>query len=164
MPIEHYGQIGVVDYLGYVARLGAQSLDVGITDANVIGYRAPRHRVEYQEVYVGLLSRHLSAHLHYSPNYFHTGVQTLYADLDGVMRSDDDAWRVFGHLGALTPLDAPARPGSHKERYDVSVGVARRFSHTEVSLAWSATTPRVIQANGEPQDHAAVVLSLAYFF
>ena len=163
-PLERDSQPGLVDYVGYVARLGSRSLDLGITDAHLIGYRAPRHRIDYQEVYAGLLSRHLSVHLHYSPNYFHTGAETLYADFDGVMRSDDDNWRVFGHLGALTPLSAPSGRGSHKERYDFSAGVARRFLHSEVSLTWSQTTPVVIQASGQPQDRAGLVLSAAYFF
>jgi len=150
--------------VGYVARLGSRSLDIGVTDADLVGYRSPRHRVEYQEVYAGLLSRHFSAHLHYSPNYFHGSAETLYADLDGVMRSDDDNWRVFAHLGALTPLSAPAARGARKERYDVSAGIARRLPHAEVSLAWSATTPSARQADGTAQDRATLVLSASYFF
>ena len=157
-------RLGLVGYAGYVARLGTgPALDVGVTDSSLIGYRYPKHRVDYQEVYAGLLGDHLSFHAHYSPNYFHSGLQTLYVDLDGAVRPTDD-WRVFGHVGALTPLSGLVAHGSRKERYDLSLGVARKLPHAEVSLVWSRTTPVVVLPGGRPQDRAALALSAAYFF
>jgi len=165
-PVAHdedLSRLGIVGYAGYAAALGSgPSIDLGVSASDLIGYRYPKHRVSYQEVYAGLVGDHLSFHVHYSPDYFQTGAKTLYTDLDGAIRPTD-AWRIFAHLGAITPLDAPRGPGSRKERYDVSLGVARAAPHSEVSLAWvnAAPAPR---AEGKPQDRAAVVLSLAYFF
>jgi uncharacterized protein (TIGR02001 family) len=159
-----YG-LGVVDYLGYARRLGAgPTLDLGVTDANVISYKFPKHhRVDYQEAYVGLIGGNLSVHAHYSPNYFHTGIQTLYVDVDGAIRPTPE-WRLFGHVGALTPVGGPELPGSRKEHYDVSAGLARRFAHTELSFTWSSTGPVPNLPDGKPQDRDAFVLSASYFF
>ena len=78
-PVSHEAddEAGFVEYLGYVVRPATgPALDLGVTDANVFGYKFPKHRVEYQEIYAGLIGEHLSFRAHYSPNYFHTATQT----------------------------------------------------------------------------------------
>ena len=154
-----------VEYAGYVRRLtlAGPALDLGISDAQVTSYKAPRRRVGYQELYAGLVGDELSFHLHYSPNYFDAGAPTLYADLDGAIRPAPQ-WRLFAHLGALTPLGGPVAPGSRKERYDLTAGVARKFTRAEVSLAWSTTGPVTRRPDGVRQDRDTVALGASYFF
>ena len=150
--------------VGYVRRLDdGLALDVGASAADVYSYRFPRRREQFGEVYAGLVGDRLSVHLHYSPDYFHAGASTLYADLDGAVRPAD-GWRLFGHLGALTPLGAPDTPGSHKERYDLSAGVARQIRKVELSLMLSGSQPTPNRPNGKAQDRDTVVLSASYFF
>jgi len=157
-------RLAVIDYAGYARRLMAGlALDVGVTDANIISYKVPKRRVEYQEVYAGLIGDHVSFHAHYSPNYLHTGSSTLYADLAGAVRPTPDT-RLFAHFGALTPLVGPQVEGSRKVRYDASLGVARRFQHAELSLSWTTTFPAVVLANGQGQDRDTLVVGAAYFF
>lgn len=155
---------GLVEDIGYVRRLsGDLALDLGASDAQVTDYKFPHRREAYQELYAGLIGDRLSFHGHYSPDYFHSGIQTLYADLDGAIRIAD-AWRLVEHLGVLTPLAGPIRPGSRKERYDVGAGVTRRLAHVELSLSWHAISPIPNMPGGRPQDRNGLVLSASYDF
>ena len=83
----------------------------------------------------------MSARLYYSPDYFGTGAQTLYVDLDGAVRPARH-WRLFGHVGALSPLGGEARFGGHRAYVDVRAGVAFAFRGCELRLAWTAIDPK----------------------
>ena len=71
-------------------------------------YAGRRYPLNYTEVYAGIIGDHLSAHFHYSPNYFRPGVNSGYADIDGVLRPADK-WRLFGHVGTTFPIGEAAR-------------------------------------------------------
>ena len=108
-----------------------------------------------------MIGDHLSAHLYYSPDYLRPGVNTLYADLSGVARPSDD-WRLFAHVGALTPLGGGPNLGPRYARYDLRAGIARQFRSFEIQAALTATSPPPPART--PQEQPAVVLGVNFFF
>lgn len=156
--------LGFIEYAGYVGRSKTgPNWDVGVTNGTVTEYSYPTHNLNYTEVYVGLIMKGVSTHLYYSPNYFGGGVGTLYADLDGAFRPAP-GWRLFGHVGVLTPLSGPSSPGRRNERYDLRAGVARTFGAAELHLSWTDAAPAVVYPAEHVKTHGAVVLGAAYFF
>ncbi len=159
---------GYVDDLGYAHRIGSRlSLDVGIVNAH--GSLDPRQRAlarkrafDYSEAHAGLASDNFSAHVAYSPAYLGMG-RTVYTDLDVVMRPAE-RWRLFGRLGALTPLDPPGRYGSRRPRYDLRAGGAVEVGKAELELAWTTTTPDQHYAAVYLPPKGALALSVKYFF
>jgi uncharacterized protein (TIGR02001 family) len=151
--------LGHIEYVGYAWRNGAgPSWDVGVNNEDLSLPSDPRYALRYTEVYVGVIGRNLSAHLHYSPNYLRPGEGALYADVDGAVRLAD-VWRLFGRVGVLTPLNGAA---DRRERYDLRAGIAREFKRCELRLAWTAVFPQrppQIAAN-----RPAVVVGASYFF
>lgn len=149
--------LGFIEYAGYATpRLGSVSLDFGVDNQNLSGYAARRYPLNYSEVYAGVAISHLSAHVYYSPNYIRSGVQILYADVEGSLKPAEN-WRLFAHLGATTPVGRIA--GRH-ERYDLKAGVARQIGPFELQAALTATTP----APPGPPERTALVLGASWFF
>jgi hypothetical protein len=101
--------------------------------------------------------------LHYSPDYFGQGASTLYADLDGAYRPSR-RWRLFGHVGVLTPIAVRTSYGSYRERYDLRAGAAAEFTRGEVQLALTSTGPGPAYPEGHSQDRAALVVAATFFF
>jgi uncharacterized protein (TIGR02001 family) len=156
--------LGYVDYVGYVTQpRDGPAFDVGLTNSHISYYKFGERTVHYNEVYAGVLTDHASLRLYYSPSYFGQRVKTIYANLSGVYRPAPD-WRLFGHLGALTPVGGRKFPGSHRERYDMSVGVAAKVKDAELSLSVSRTVPNLKFSNGHKLERDAVVAGITYFF
>lgn len=157
-------QVGATEYVGYVARVSPRTAwDFGATHSEFEMSSAKRSSFEYTEIYTGVIKDHISAHVHYSPDYFGQGASTVYVDLDGAFRPSR-RWRLFGHVGLLTPIEVPASSGSHRERYDLRVGVASDFARGEVQLAWTSTGPGPAYPEGHSQDRAALVVAATFFF
>jgi len=156
--------LGYVDYIGYSARFDERNaLDLGVTTA---GYReeAPRpYDLNYEEIYAGIVRDDFNIHVYYSPSYLGEGVSTVYLDLNGVVRPARQ-WRLFGHVGALTPVSGGAGPDSRRERYDLRAGVAAEFHGGELRLAWTTTSPDPDYPLGRRRARAALVLGAALFF
>lgn len=151
--------LGFIEYAGYASpRLGRVSFDVGVNNQNLSQYAGRRYPLNYSEVYVGVAGSHLSAHLYYSPNYFRSGIQTLYADLEGSMKPAEH-WRLFAHLGATVPV---GEPRSRRQRYDLRAGVARQFGPLELQAAVTATSPAPPPLT--PPERAALVFGANWFF
>jgi uncharacterized protein (TIGR02001 family) len=151
--------LGFIEYAGFATpRIGRVSLDFGLDNQNLSAYADKRYPLNYSEVYVGVAGRALSAHLYYSPNYFRSGVQTLYASVDGSVKPAED-WRLFGHLGATTPL---GRIAGRRQRYDLRAGVARRFGPLELQASVTATTPAPPPIY--PPERAALVVGASWSF
>jgi uncharacterized protein (TIGR02001 family) len=154
--------INRVIYGGYVVQPKAgPAVDLGVTSVRTVSYRNRRRAFDYQEVYAGVLSDHLSFHLHYSPDYYESGIHTIYADLGAVIRPTEET-RLFAHAGALTGVGGRRGPGSRKTRYDFSLGAARRFDNLELSLTWTRMAP-ALRFGGE-RDRDALVAGVAFFF
>lgn len=151
--------LGHIEYLGFATpKTAGPSFDFGVNNESLSQYADRRYPLNYTEVYAGLIGDHLSAHFHYSPNYFRPGVNSGYVDIDGVLRPADK-WRLFGHLGTTFPIGGPE---GRRQRYDLRAGVARQFRNFEVQAAVTATTPAPPATT--PQSPAAVVIAASYFF
>ncbi len=159
---------GYVGYAGWARRLAnGASVDFGVsqTHGTLDAFQRRlirRSAFDYSEAYAGLAGEHVNAHLYYSPNYLGTGIRTLYAELDAVARPAP-RWRLFGHLGVLTPLEAgPYDPP--RERYDLRAGGAVEAGRAELELAWAGTTPDTGYVAVYRASRGALVLAAKVFF
>ena len=151
--------LGFIEYAGYATpRRGGVSWDVGVNNQDLSYYADKRYPLSYSEVYVGAIGDHLSAHLHYSPNYFRPGYQTLYAEVDGSLKPAEH-WRLFAHVGTTAPVgDTEGR----RQRFDARVGVARQFGPFEVQASVTATSPN--PPGLTPQERSALIVGASWFF
>ncbi len=158
------GLVGATEYVGYVARVSPRTAwDLGVTHSEFKATSAERRAFDDTEFYTGVIKDHVSAHLHYSPDYFGQGVSTVYVDLDGAFRPARQ-WRLFGHVGVLTPVSGSGSAGAHRERYDLRAGVAAEFNSGEVQLAWASTRPDPDYPAGHSQSRDALVIAVTCFF
>lgn len=155
---------GYQAYVGYAGRFNANSSwEVGASRTNVTEYYRPSYKVPYSELYVGVSTPRMSAHLYYSPNYLGEHAETVYATVNASLIPATD-WRVFGHVGALAVVKR--KPGSEirRDQYDVSVGVARRIGDLELQLTAGHSGPDDDLVASEPQSRSTLVASATYFF
>ena len=157
--------LGSVAYVGYSARRdgGRLALDVGLSNTNVTNYSFGRHAYDYMEVYGGVISDHFAAHAYVSPDYDGRAERTLYTDLDAAYRPAPQ-WRLFGHVGALTPITARLEGIKTREQYDLRAGVSTQYKHCELHLAWSLAGPAPGYADWRGRSQSAVVVGAAYDF
>ena len=156
--------LGFIEYAGFAVRSSpATAWDFGVSNSNFSLYRDQKYRLHYTEIYAGWGSENLSGRIYYSPNYFGAGTNTLYAELNGAL-SPAPQWRLFGHVGVLSPLAAPASPEGRRERYDLRAGVARAFKDCELRLTFTAATPRDPNPSGPGRKSNAIVLGATVFF
>ena len=152
--------LGFIEYAGFVTpKWKGVAWDFGVNNQNLSYYAERRVPLNYSEVYVGVIGEHLSAHLHYSPNYIRPGYDTLYAEVDGSMRPADN-WRLFAHVGTTAPF-GPDSAGRH-QRYDLRAGVARQFGSLELQASVTATTPAPPPLT--PPERTALVFGASWFF
>ena len=159
-PRPGYQVLGYVDYAGYVIRpKQGPALEVGFTNMHV----QARYSYDFSEIYAGIITDSFSARLYYSPHYFGHDVRTVYTDFNGSHRLSGDwlsgHWRLFGHVGVLTPLSGALRA----ERYDVRVGVAVSMNNYEVQMGWTRTNPLRYE-NRFANDKSDFVVSASCFF
>jgi len=139
--------LGHQEYLGYALRLPAgPTLDLGVNNLYYRNYSYPYGDADATEVYAGWVTGLLNYYVHYSPNYFRPGARALYGEVNGAVRLPRPL-RLFGHLGALTPLGGGY---DNKERYDVRAGIAAAFKHGEVQLAWTTARPAPVYVPPAP--------------
>ena len=155
----HANFLGDIEYLGYVTPTrGGLSLDVGLDNQDLSYVGDKRYPLTYSEVYAGVIGAHLSAHLHYSPDYVRAGYGSLYADADGSMQPAEH-WRLFAHVGSTIPVGYLE---GRRPRYDARVGVARQFGPFELQASLTTTTPDPPPRT--PQGRTAVVVGASWFF
>lgn len=137
----HPELLGVQGNIGYSRRLGTGPfLDLGISAAHYTEYFSGDRAVDYTDLYVGLVSGHLSSHVHYSPNYFGRGEAVIYTDADGAIPLTDTL-RLNGHIGLLAPIEPRREQQPHRAQLDTSLGISRRMRNFELSLAWTMADP-----------------------
>ncbi len=155
-------RLGDIEYIG-IAKHHADGLswDVGASNTNVKIQVNQRYPVRYNEVYAGVARNDLSLRVSYSPNYLHSGVDTLYADLSGVYRPAEN-WRLVAHVGLLKRLDGPTAEVPVRHRYDLMLAAVRGFDHGELRLAWIAAyaTPHPHPSPGR----GGIVVGASVFF
>jgi uncharacterized protein (TIGR02001 family) len=152
--------LGTIEYAGYVTpRVKGWAADIGVNNQNLSQYAGRRYPLNYSEAYVGVVGSHLSAHLYYSPNYFRTGINTLYADVDGSWKPAEH-WRLFAHMGTTAPIGTSPTP--RRQRFDLRAGAARQFGSLELQASVTATSPNPPLPS--PQERTALVLGANWFF
>lgn len=144
-------------YLGYAARLNRSlSADAGIVQTHYGPSNPFGRAVDYTEFYAGISSANLSSHLFYSPDYYGTGLATLYGQVQGSVELAPSL-RLNAHAGHLQYLEQPAYY-SIPSRQDWRLAVVRRFGRTSMSVAASGRIER-----GDHRD-AGLVASISRAF
>jgi uncharacterized protein (TIGR02001 family) len=164
---DHPGLAGFIGDAGYARRLGLSlSADAGVTPTEYVGIGKDGTSTGYTEIYTGLTSRHFSARLYYSPDYFESGAQTLYGELGGNIGLVAGI-RLNAHLGALGYLKAGAGAPQNYVRYDWLVGVSRQFGAIDVHMSLSGGGPNAhysYEPRDEPRYGTAFIVGMGYIF
>ncbi len=157
--------LGVQGNIGYAKRLTKRlSLDGGVVRSQ---YRAPDPTTRshnYTELYLGMTADPISARVYYSPDYFRSGVSTLYGEIEGTVRPAKN-WRLNAHLGSLVYLTTPANyfPG-RQARYDWQAGVARQFGNLDLHAAISGGGPGREYYSGKLRSKTALTAGASWSF
>jgi uncharacterized protein (TIGR02001 family) len=156
--------LGYVAYAGYAARLNAStSWEVGVTNNQISVYLDRKYLNNYTEIYAGFTEKNVSVHIYYSPEYLYEKDGAIYIEADGAVRPAEH-WRLFGHMGLLSPMNAADPSGDERTVFDVRAGVAREFTHADLHLALTTTSPAPMFPPGRGQQRTALVFGAAYFF
>lgn len=162
---DNPGLLGTIGDLGYARRLnGLVSIDGGILRTDYRGVGSGGYHFGYTEVYAGLASRHLSAHLYYSPDYYRAGQKTLYGEVDGNIGLLANI-RLNGHIGLLAWVDRPASlapPPSNQ--YDWRIGASRQFGAIDIHAAVTGGGPSPQFYDGMPHSKTEVIVGAGYTF
>jgi uncharacterized protein (TIGR02001 family) len=161
---DHPGLAGVIGDVGYARRLASGlSVDGGVTHLEYFGVGPNGYSAGYTELYGGVASRHLSARLYYSPNYYRPGVETLYGELGGNVGLAAGV-RLNAHLGALGYLTSPTGLPSARMQYDWLVGASRQFGAADLHLSISGGGPNEPYPFEQPRRRTAIILGAGYAF
>lgn len=150
--------------LGFAHRLGSgPTIDLGIVHSNYTEHYSGGENAHFTEVYAGLLTNHLTVYLHYSPDYFRPGVETLYGEVNAVIEPVPQ-WRLNAHVGALMQVAGPYPPDEARTGYDWKLGLTREMGHFELQVAVSGggADPQSQYSEGQRQDRTAVTVSLTW--
>jgi uncharacterized protein (TIGR02001 family) len=158
------GLVGLIGDIGYARRLNQQlSVDGGVMRTEYVDVAETRYSTGYTEIHAGLSSRHLTARLYYSPEYYARGSQTLYGELGGDMALAWDV-RLNAHVGALQYLTRPGGFWPAHTRYDWLVGASRQFGPADLHLAVSGGGPNQPAAYRLARFGTRVVVGAGYTF
>lgn len=151
-------------YAGYARRFDADSSwEVGVSRTDVTEHFRPKYGVEYNELYAGVSTRRVSAHLYYSPNYLGENVGTLYATTTATF-IPAPGWKAFAHAGILIPVDLRRRSEIRRTQFDLSAGLARRIGDIELQGQVTYFGPDDDLVAGKPQGRAAAAVSATLYF
>ena len=122
--------------VGYAVRVrNGPTLDAGIVHAEYTGYRIYGREAVFTEIYSGIIAGNVSAHVHYSPNYFQRGVSTFYADVDGSAPLAPH-FRLSAHYGMLFQIDGSREPaGTHLRDWRIGASGDVKSLTFEAALA-----------------------------
>jgi uncharacterized protein (TIGR02001 family) len=161
---EHPGLLGTIGDIGYARRLNAAlSVDGGLTRTEYFGIGTGGYRTGYTEVYAGIASRRLSAHLYYSPDYFRSGAKTLYGEIDGNIGLVADI-RLNAHVGVLGWLDRPAPQPPGNTSYDWRIGASRQFGAVDLHAAVTGGGPSPQYYDGRSHSKTEFIDGAGYTF
>lgn len=158
------GLLGAAGNIGYAKRLASGPVvDLGFVHTVYTSRFSGRRHAEYSETYLGIVTKHLSSHLYFSPNYLRRDVKTVYVDLEGVIRPAASL-RVTGHVGLLTQVSGPRNADVRRSQYDVRIGAARRFGSIDVQLAWTTGGPDPDYYARRAHSKSHVIMAITYIF
>jgi uncharacterized protein (TIGR02001 family) len=146
---------------GYARRVGAvTTIDLGAVHSSYSRYSTAVAGGSYTELYAGLTHKSLTARVHLSPHYFHSGTWTLYGEVDhslGLARN----LSLDSHVGLLVPLRSRDNLNLHPQ-VDWRAGLNRQVGRVALHLA--ATGARGIRryAGDHYRRHAAIVIGASF--
>jgi uncharacterized protein (TIGR02001 family) len=156
--------LGFKENLGFARKLDAGFiLDAGIIDARYTHYSSKDRSSGYTELYVGAITKPLSARLYYSPNYFRSNMSTLYGELDASFRAAPKWW-LDAHIGALRQIGGPSLALGRRTFCDWRLGSSVDFGSLRLRLAWSGGGPGKDFYDKEVHSRRALVLSVSKSF
>jgi uncharacterized protein (TIGR02001 family) len=144
MLARHEGPqlLSVEENFGFAKQIRPNlSIDVGVTNSDYTKYYNGLRSAHYQEFYVGVITKEISAHLHYSPRYF--GIDdysTLYGGLDGAVPLTE-RWRLTAHVGVLQQVGGRTLGTSGRTHFDYRLGAAVRFGPIDLLVEWTGGGP-----------------------
>jgi len=142
--LEHDGDpalLGVVGNVGYARRMGPEvSIDGGVTRSEYYQRYGVRESAGYTEVYLGFIAHRIASHLYYSPDYFYSGVSTLYGEVEGAVEPVPKL-HLSTHVGLLSYVAMPAGYSRPSNQYDWRVGLSREFGVFDLHAAVSGGGP-----------------------
>ena len=134
--------LGSQQFVGYVRRIGSgRSLDIGIINSTYSHYFSGGYNTNYTELYAGVITSHISAHIRYSPNYFRRSVSILYADLDGVVEPLATV-RLNAHVGLLDQTSGLLSTYQTRMHFDWRLGISKEFGRLDLHVAWTGASPQ----------------------
>ena len=158
------GLLGVQGNIGYATRLSSKlSMDVGVLRSQYTSSYTGERATHYTELYFGLTRRRLSSRVYFSPDYFHSGISTLYGEIEGVIEPARD-WHLTAHVGGLVYLSRPAPYANRRDQHDWRIGVSRQLGAFEVHLSLSGGGPGPDYYSGVPRDRTALVVGATRSF
>jgi uncharacterized protein (TIGR02001 family) len=153
----------LIGAFGYARRLSPLvSADAGVTRSEYFRTKDGAG-AGYTELYAGVTTRHLAAHLYYSPDYFRSGASTIYAEADGVIEPIDRL-RLNAHVGVLNYVRWPGSGAPPPTQVDWRVGVSRQFGAISLSGAVTGGWPGQDYYGGEPHSKTGVVVGAGWSF
>lgn len=157
--------LGATGNIGYARKLRIGStLDVGIIHSRFTNYSGYGDAAQYTEIYTGLIGTHLSAHIHYSPHYFRSGLSTIYADISAVTRPAPN-WRINGHYGLLTQIGGERPPNISRVHHDWRLSITREAGRLDLQLALTGGAPgKQFYRDRLHERKAVAVFAATYFF
>lgn len=159
---DHAHFVGATGYAGYTHRLTPDLLlDMGASYQNYTLYFKNRGKLEYAEVYGGLIWRNISTHLYFKPNNPRVGVDFIYSDLNWSAHPWR-RWRVSSHAGLAERIGGTDARDGARRRLDMQLGVTREFAHAELEVSYVGT---VGDKNPHALDtHPGALIGGRYFF
>jgi uncharacterized protein (TIGR02001 family) len=156
--------LSVQGYAGYAARVSpAATIDVGVNHTHYTHHYRGESDASLTEVYAGVITPRFAARLYYSPDYFGSGRETLYGEINGSV-SPGQGWRLSGHAGLLNVVSGAVGPGWRRHQYDWRIAVSKALGSVEAQLAWSGAGPDPDYYNGSFRGRSGVAASLSYLF
>lgn len=151
--------------IGYARKLRIGStLDVGIIHSRLTRYSGYGDAANYTEIYTGLIGKHLSVHIHYSPHYFRSGLSTVYADISAVTRPLPK-WRINGHYGLLTQVGGERPRNISRVHHDWRLSITREAGPLDLQLALTGGAPgKQFYRDRSHKRKAVAVFGVTYFF
>lgn len=149
--------LGSQQFVGYARRIGpGSSLDVGIINSAYSHHFSGGYNADYTELYAGVISSHISAHVRYSPNYFRRSVSIVYADLDGVVEPLATV-RLNAHAGLLDQTSGPLTTHQTRTHFDWSLGISKIFGRLDLHVAWTGASPQQDYYDGRRHGRTALL-------
>lgn len=133
--------MGVIANVGFARRISANvTLDAGLLRSQVRAsdrYARPYH---YTEFYAGAAVGRVIGRVYFSPAYRSHDVSTVYAELESGFEPAR-GWKVSGHVGLLTYLDARPYGSAGATHRDWRVSLSKEIGRVEVHTALSGGGP-----------------------